>query len=113
MKVFPGTVKPSSEISMSLREHFRYPEDLFKVQRELLAKYHVNRPDVFYSQNEFWDVPDDPTDEQQPNVQQQPQQQQPGAPTQQTTQGGKLPPYYVIAQAPGQDKPTFQLTSAL
>ncbi|WP_344883720.1 UPF0182 family protein [Allokutzneria multivorans] len=111
-KVFPGTVKPSSEIPMSLREHFRYPEDLFKVQRELLAKYHVNRPDVFYSQNEFWDVPDDPTDEQQPNVQQ-PQPQQPGAPTPQSTQGGKLPPYYVIAQAPGQTKPTFQITSAL
>ncbi|MFB9907437.1 UPF0182 family protein [Allokutzneria oryzae] len=112
MKVFPGTVKPNSEVSMSLREHFRYPEDLFKVQRELLARYHVNKPDVFYSQNEFWDVPDDPTDEQQPTTQQPPQSQQPGAAASQTS-GGKLPPYYVIAQAPGQDKPTFQITSAL
>src|SRR5581483_11292169 len=36
MKAFPGTVKPASEISDALRAHFRYPEDQFKVQRELL-----------------------------------------------------------------------------
>ncbi len=36
-KVFPGVVKPSSEITPSLRAHFRYPEDLFKIQRELLS----------------------------------------------------------------------------
>ncbi|PXY51711.1 membrane protein, partial [Virgibacillus profundi] len=42
--VFPGIVKPSSEISPELREHFRYPEDIFKVQRELLARYHVQSP---------------------------------------------------------------------
>ena len=33
MKVFPGTVKPKSDISPELQAHLRYPEDLFKVQR--------------------------------------------------------------------------------
>src|SRR3954469_19189684 len=42
MSVFPGTVKPKSDISPELQAHLRYPEDLFKVQRALLAKYHVN-----------------------------------------------------------------------
>nr|WP_042194094.1 UPF0182 family protein [Kibdelosporangium sp. MJ126-NF4]CEL21082.1 INTEGRAL MEMBRANE PROTEIN (Rhomboid family) [Kibdelosporangium sp. MJ126-NF4]CTQ95404.1 INTEGRAL MEMBRANE PROTEIN (Rhomboid family) [Kibdelosporangium sp. MJ126-NF4] len=94
--VFPGTVKPASAVSQSLKEHFRYPEDLFKVQRDLLTKYHVNKSQEFFSQLSFWDVPSDPTKE-----------------------GGdagtaaKQPPYYVLAQAPGQSKPTFQVTSAL
>ena len=44
MQVFPGTVKPKSDITPELAEHLRYPEDLFKVQRMLLAKYHVNDP---------------------------------------------------------------------
>jgi len=42
--VFPGTVKPSKDVPAELRQHFRYPEDLFKVQRELLARYHVSDP---------------------------------------------------------------------
>ena len=41
-KAFPGAVQPASAISDSLRAHFRYPEDLFKVQRELLTEYHVD-----------------------------------------------------------------------
>ncbi len=60
MKVFPGTVKPKSDISPELQAHLRYPEDLFKVQRALLAKYHVNDPVTFFSTSDFWDVPLDP-----------------------------------------------------
>ena len=33
MRVFPGTVKSEDEIPDELRAHFRYPEDLFRVQR--------------------------------------------------------------------------------
>ncbi|CAM4214857.1 UPF0182 family protein [Kibdelosporangium persicum] len=93
--VFPGTVKPASAVPQSLKEHFRYPEDLFKVQRDLLAKYHVTTPQDFFSTLTFWDVPSDPTKE--------------GS----ETGGAKQPPYYVLAQAPGQSKPSFQVTSAL
>ncbi len=96
--VFPGTVKPGSEISEDLRAHFRYPEDLFKVQRELLSKYHVSDANEFFSQKTFWNVPADPTDD---------------GGTSTAGAGAKQPPYYVLAQAPGQQKATFQLTSAL
>ncbi|MEU6645858.1 UPF0182 family protein [Saccharomonospora sp. NPDC046836] len=98
MNVFPGTVKPGSEISPELREHFRYPEDMFKIQRELLTKYHVQSPQEFYSTQTFWNVPQDPT--------------QPGG-LDPNSDAAKQPPYYVLAQAPGQNEPTFQLTSAL
>ncbi|MGQ0841454.1 UPF0182 family protein [Actinokineospora sp.] len=93
--VFPNTVKSGSEISKELREHFRYPEDLFKVQRELLSKYHVSDAAEFFSQKTFWNVPTDPTED---NA---------GA------AGAKQPPYYVLAQVAGQERATFQITSAL
>src|SRR5690606_12199220 len=92
--VFPDLVKPSSEISPELREHFRYPEDLFKVQRKLLTESHVTAPGDFFANRTFWEVPADPT-------------------AAQGTEGSPQPPYYVIAQIPGQDRPQFQLTSAL
>ena len=93
---FPDVVKPASAISDSLRSHFRYPEDLFKVQRELLTEYHVDTPGEFFSTVSFWDVPSDPT------VQ--------GAAG---TAGSAQPPYYLLAGLPGQQGATFQLTSAL
>lgn len=97
-KVFPGIVKPASEISPELREHFRYPEDMFKVQRELLSKYHVQDPQEFFSTQTFWSVPPDPTQE---------------GGLDPSADGPKQPAYYIMAQAPGQDKPTFQLMSSL
>ncbi|HJP78236.1 MAG TPA: UPF0182 family protein [Pseudonocardiaceae bacterium] len=98
-QVFPGIVKPSSDISPDLRAHFRYPEDLFKVQRELLAKYHVSDPQEFYTTNTFWNVPHDPTQEGGTN---------PNAPAL-----ANQPSYYVLAQAPGESSAQFQLTSPL
>ena len=99
-KIFPGMVKPSSDISPELRAHFRYPEDLFKVQRDLLAKYHVSDPQLFYTTNTFWNVPQDPTQEGGTNLEAsaslQPQ-----------------PAYYVLAKTPGEESTTFQLTSPL
>jgi uncharacterized protein len=90
-KVYPGVIKPASAISDDLRKHFRYPEDLFKVQRKLLTKYHVDDPVRFFKSQDFWAVPDDPT----------------------TDRAGDQPPYYILAQSPGQQGATFQLTSAL
>ena len=60
MSIFPETVRPKSEISKELQDHLRYPEDLFKVQRSLLAKYHVDNPVKFFTNADFWGVPLDP-----------------------------------------------------
>ncbi|MDZ5621145.1 UPF0182 family protein [Nocardioides sp. HM23] len=60
MSAFPGTVKPRAEIPDPLMEHLRYPEDLFKVQRYQLARYHVTDASDFYEGSERWEVPADP-----------------------------------------------------
>ncbi|MDO5032071.1 UPF0182 family protein [Corynebacterium sp.] len=90
--VFPGVVKPESEISDELRQHLRYPEDMFKVQRNLLAKYHVSDPGVFFNNDAFWSVPEDPTAGE--------------------SQGLNQPPYYVLAADPDTGKPSFQLITS-
>lgn len=93
MKVFPDTVKPKADISAELAAHLRYPEDLFKVQRMLLAKYHVDDPVTFFSTSDFWDVPLDPN----------------------PTASSFQPPYYIVAKdlARNDNSSSFQLTSAM
>ncbi len=62
-KAFGGDlIRPESEISDELRAHLRYPEDLFKVQRELLTQYHVTDASEFYTREDFWEVPADPAE---------------------------------------------------
>ncbi|MGI5127735.1 UPF0182 family protein [Pseudonocardia sp. CA-107938] len=102
MKAFPGTVTPKAQISPDLSAHFRYPEDQFKVQRELLTRYHVESTDAFYGGVSFWDVPADPT----------------VTPSSPATAGAAQPPYYVLAGPPGAGDTTaaqasFQLTTPL
>ena len=59
-KAFPGTVQDKESIPEELTEHLRYPEDLFKVQRFQLARYHVTDPSDWYQSNNRWEVPEDP-----------------------------------------------------
>ncbi|OEU85529.1 hypothetical protein DB35_14200 [Streptomyces abyssalis] len=88
MKAFPDTIKPKSAIGNDLMDHLRYPQDLFKVQRELLTRYHVKSPSQFYSGSERWQIPDDPT-----------------------RKGNAVPPYYLSLQMPDEKKQTFSLTT--
>lgn len=91
MKAFPGTVEPEESITPQLRAHFRYPEDLFTIQREMLAKYHVDEPREFFTTNAFWSVPSDPTVETNPHQ----------------------PPFYVLLGGQGGAEPSFRLASAM
>ncbi|MBA0051488.1 UPF0182 family protein [Streptomyces sp. AJS327] len=88
MKAFPDTVKSKSEIGKQLMDHLRYPQDLFKVQRDLLQTYHVTSPSQFYSGSERWQVPDDPTHK-----------------------GNSVPPYYLSMRMPDQKEQRFSLTT--
>jgi uncharacterized membrane protein (UPF0182 family) len=91
MKAFPNTVTPKSEMSKELLEHIRYPEDMFRVQRDVLSSYHVQTAGAFYGGQDFWRVPRDPSTF--------------GA------NAGSQPPYYMTLEMPGSDKPTFTLTT--
>ena len=91
MKAFPKTVQPKSAISKSLLEHIRYPEDLFRVQRDILASYHVKTAAAYYGGQDFWRVPSDPS-----------------------TFGGNAgaqPPYYLTLKLPNEKAPAFSLTT--
>jgi uncharacterized membrane protein (UPF0182 family) len=104
---FPGKVLPKSEISSGLMAHVRYPEDFFKVQRELLAHYHVTQPTAFYGGEDFWQVPADPT--------RTATQVLNGTASASTSTGDNSgpsqPPYYVLLQFPGRTTSAFSLTS--
>ena len=89
-KAYPGLIQPKSKISTELQSHFRYPEDMFKIQRQLLTQYHVSDTSKFYSEDSFWKVAADPTG---------------GA--------GDQPAYYVRSQLPGESASTFKITSPL
>lgn len=94
-QIFPGQYHQLSEISGDLMSHLRYPESLFKVQRELLAKYHVSSANQFFSGEDFWQTPVDPTE------------------SQQAQQRDILqPPYYLTLQTGGSNEPVFSLTSS-
>jgi len=90
-KAFPNTITPKSEMPAQLLEHIRYPEDLFRVQRDILSSYHVRTAEAFYGGQDFWRVPRDPS-----------------------TFGANAsaqPPYYLTLQMPGSQKPAFSLTT--
>jgi uncharacterized protein len=92
MKVFPGLVKPKSDMPAGISAHVRYPEDLFQVQRAMLEQYHVDDPVTFYNVRDKWTVPTDPT-----------------------ANGGNQPPYYLLADKPAGNgtTPQFQLTTPM
>jgi uncharacterized protein len=94
MNAFPHVIKAKSQIPGYLLPHLRYPQDEFEVQRQILAKYHVQNPQSFYGGQNFWTVPNDPTG---------------------TGGAGALnqPPYYLTMTMPGYHQPAFSLTTTL
>lgn len=89
---YPGTVLPKSKMSQDLLDHVRYPEDLFRVQRDVLGQYHVTTAAAFYGGQDFWRTPTDPS-----------------------SFGGNAstqPPYYLTLKMPGATKASFSLTTS-
>ena len=60
-KAFPDLFTRRSEMPAELQAHLRYPEDLFMVQAWQYRLYHMTKPDQFYSREDAWDIPIDPT----------------------------------------------------
>ncbi|GAA3722225.1 hypothetical protein GCM10022205_02230 [Spinactinospora alkalitolerans] len=86
---FPDIITSREEIDEDLSAHLRYPDDLFKVQREILKRYHVVNANAFYGGQDFWDVPTDPTQEGE----------------------SPEPPYRQTLRYPGDESASFSLTS--
>jgi len=78
-KAFPAAFKDLADMPSDLKKHLRYPEDLFAIQADLYRTYHMTSPQVFYNQEDLWDVP------------------------QEKYAGSAIPlaPYYILMRLPG------------
>ncbi|MEB3164552.1 MAG: UPF0182 family protein [Prochlorothrix sp.] len=56
-QVFPTLFQPLDAMPPALRQHLRYPSQLFKVQSERLLAYHMTDPQVFYNREDQWQIP--------------------------------------------------------
>ena len=86
---FPSMFQSMDAMPQGIRDHIRVPLDLFDVQVQIYATYHMTDPKVFFSREDVWDVP-----------------------TAQTSPGSQpLPvqPYYVLFRLPGEPSPEFLL----
>jgi uncharacterized membrane protein (UPF0182 family) len=100
-RAFPGLFEDIDTAPPPLQAHFRYPENLFQVQSQQFANYHVVDATRFYNKQDFWQVPDDPTQEAFDT------EGQVATPSDQPLPD--LRPYYLILQVPGDSAERFQL----
>jgi len=77
--IFPDLFTAGEEMGTVLREHWRYPEQLFRIQANVYAAYHMQDPRVFYNQEDLWQTPTEIRE----------------------TGETWMSPYYVIMQLPG------------
>ena len=89
-RMFPSLFKPFAAMPVDLRNHTRYPEDLFLIQAQLYRAYHMGAPEVFYNREDLWQFPRQPTgiDD---------------------TTDSKMAPYYINMRLPGETRTEFVL----
>lgn len=116
-KIYPETLLPVSEMSADLLSHVRYPNDLFKVQREILGDYHVTDPGAFYSKEDAWKTPEDPVSR---SANAAPAAVASTVETDSLGEAGTVsrssgvpaqPPYYLTLSAGANSEPTFSIYS--
>lgn len=106
MKIYPGSVESKQNISADLMGHLRYPEDMFKVQRDLLTSYHVRDASDFYTGGDRWRLAEETSTAATANGV--------STATMSSSQQQAVrvqPPYYLTMQMPGQQSAEFSLTS--
>ncbi len=90
----------------SIKDHFRYPQDLFTVQTNTWGRYHIDDPQAFYGQTAGWSIAQDPG-KGVTNPQQTTQFNQAGQVVQ--TKEARVDPYYSILKLPGEPQQSFML----
>ncbi len=124
-KTFPGLFTDPTKLTgdqatrySDLETHFRYPEDLFALQANLLGRYHITNPNEFFSATDRWNVSPDP------GVQATRPTAVPVAPSATGTprpgglgltnlssgEDGRIPPTYQLQRFPGEDQLRFGVT---
>jgi uncharacterized protein len=112
-KAFPKLFLDQSQMPAGLAEHLRYPEDLFRVQTDVFAEYHVTDPGAFYNRSRQWSIAQDPGSG---KVQASTTPSTLTAPAPgpggrsvalEPAKRGRMAPYYLQMQLPGQTKESF------
>ena len=85
--IFPDLFKPFNEMPADLKKHIRYPRDLFKIQVDTYTKYHMEDVQVFYNQEDLWQIPDELYGDSRQEME----------------------PYYIIMKLPEEEKEEFLL----
>jgi uncharacterized membrane protein (UPF0182 family) len=106
-KAFPKLFTPADQASADLKAHFRYPDDLFRVQTNVWGRYHIQDPGDFYQRSDAWNVAQNPPKEQESRT----------APVANTaaaagaviasTRETRVPPYYTLMVQPGSSQLEF------
>jgi uncharacterized protein len=62
-KAFPDLFTPVSKADAEIpgiTSHWRYPQDLYEIQTNMYGRYHLTNVNQFYSQENAWDIAQDP-----------------------------------------------------
>ncbi len=59
-KAFPNLFEDANAMPAGLRDHWRYPEDIFSAQTEQYSVYHITDPVQFFNKQDIWDVAQSP-----------------------------------------------------
>ncbi|MCB0047727.1 MAG: UPF0182 family protein [Caldilineaceae bacterium] len=84
-KIFPDLFRPYADMPADLREHIRYPNDIFSVQAEMYRTYHMTDVTEFYNKEDVWAWPEEIFD----------------------NEPVRIEPYYVLMSLPGSDDLDF------
>lgn len=99
MSAFPDSFTPAGQASEDLQRHFRYPEDMFRVQASMFERYHIRDPDQFFFQEDAWETPVDAAFT----------MNQQALPASQQQQPREMRPYYLLMRLPGEEQEEFAL----
>jgi uncharacterized membrane protein (UPF0182 family) len=103
-KAFPKLFA-SEEPPAELRAHFRYPEDLFRVQTNMWGRYHISEADQFYSQSDRWNIAQDPGSARPPTAA--PPANPAAAGLSASPRENRMDPYYLLMRLPDEPRPEF------
>jgi uncharacterized membrane protein (UPF0182 family) len=106
-KAFPDLFQDADEMDTQLRDHFRYPEDLFRVQTNMWGAYHITDPQSFYEGSNGWSVAQDPGTSVTTGAASQPQTTVPGQAAR--PQAQRINPVYVIGRLPNEEREGFMM----
>jgi len=105
-KAFPKLFTDGTKVDSELRAHFRYPEDLFRVQTNMFGRYHIGDAASFYSNTDAWDIAQAPgAVSSAAVVGGTPATDATGAPLQ--AREARMDPYYLLMRLPNEKKEDF------